>query len=264
MAKKQPKPQAHFILQGKGGVGKSVTARLLAEYFVDRKLPPVCFDADGNNRTFAAVSAFNAKPLDLEDPETPDEISTRAFDEMIDDIAAHKGPSIIDVGAGTYRPLVGYVDTNGLFETLADGFGVDLYIHTIVTGGESRDDTVANFTDLASRFSETANIVVWLNNYWGKVAEDGMPPFEEWKAVQPHRNTVAGLVVYPPMKKDTFLVDFREMMKQNTTFADIIGDGLKGKYGIAPTSRMKKLRKQFWEQLDLIFVADVAEKEAPA
>jgi cellulose biosynthesis protein BcsQ len=39
----------HFIGGEKGGVGKSVVARLLAQSFVDRSQPFVGFDADRSN-----------------------------------------------------------------------------------------------------------------------------------------------------------------------------------------------------------------------
>ena len=36
----------HFVGGEKGGVGKSLTARLLAQYFIDRNMPIVGFDTD--------------------------------------------------------------------------------------------------------------------------------------------------------------------------------------------------------------------------
>jgi len=36
----------HFIGGEKGGVGKSVVARLLAQYFIDRQVPLLGFDTD--------------------------------------------------------------------------------------------------------------------------------------------------------------------------------------------------------------------------
>ena len=46
--------QIHFILQGKGGVGKSFIASLLAQYLRDRKNGQVvCFDTDPVNPTLS-------------------------------------------------------------------------------------------------------------------------------------------------------------------------------------------------------------------
>ena len=41
----------HFILQGKGGVGKSYVASLLTQYLQDKKKPVVGFDLDPTNPT---------------------------------------------------------------------------------------------------------------------------------------------------------------------------------------------------------------------
>ena len=41
----------HFIGGEKGGVGKSVFARLLSQYFIDNNLPYIGIDADRSHAT---------------------------------------------------------------------------------------------------------------------------------------------------------------------------------------------------------------------
>ena len=43
----------HMVLQGKGGVGKSFIAALMAQFLQDRGRDPVCIDTDPVNATFA-------------------------------------------------------------------------------------------------------------------------------------------------------------------------------------------------------------------
>ena len=50
----------HLILQGKGGVGKSVIATLLAQYLRDKGLTVTCFDADPVNSSQAAGHSMSA------------------------------------------------------------------------------------------------------------------------------------------------------------------------------------------------------------
>jgi len=45
----------HFILQGKGGVGKSLIAALLAQYLHGRGLEVYCFDTDPINATLYRI-----------------------------------------------------------------------------------------------------------------------------------------------------------------------------------------------------------------
>ena len=55
----------HLILQGKGGVGKSFAAFLLAQYLPDKSVLVRCFDADPINNTLANFPALNAVKVDL-------------------------------------------------------------------------------------------------------------------------------------------------------------------------------------------------------
>jgi cellulose biosynthesis protein BcsQ len=48
----------HFVLQGKGGVGKSYAAVLFAQYLRERGLTVSCFDGDPLNQTFGGFNCF--------------------------------------------------------------------------------------------------------------------------------------------------------------------------------------------------------------
>ena len=43
----------HIVLQGKGGVGKSLAASMLAQYLTKRGESPLCIDTDPINATLA-------------------------------------------------------------------------------------------------------------------------------------------------------------------------------------------------------------------
>ena len=55
----------HLILQGKGGVGKSVIATWLAEFLIGRGCHVRCIDGDPVNRSLSQYKAFRAESLDL-------------------------------------------------------------------------------------------------------------------------------------------------------------------------------------------------------
>src|SRR3954463_884862 len=72
----------HLSLQGKGGVGKSLVASLLAQYFTDRKKIPIrCIDADPVNQTLAQYKGLAAQRLDLMKEGSVDQ---RAFDGLME------------------------------------------------------------------------------------------------------------------------------------------------------------------------------------
>jgi CO dehydrogenase nickel-insertion accessory protein CooC1 len=58
-------PTIHLILQGKGGVGKSVVASWLAEFLMGRGQPVRCIDADPVNRSLGQYQWLAAEKLDL-------------------------------------------------------------------------------------------------------------------------------------------------------------------------------------------------------
>ena len=55
--------QVHIVLQGKGGVGKSLISAILGQYFQHLKITPHCFDTDPVNATFAQYQALAAEHI---------------------------------------------------------------------------------------------------------------------------------------------------------------------------------------------------------
>ncbi len=55
----------HLVLQGKGGVGKSVIASWLAEFLMKCAKPVCCIDGDPVNRSLGQYKALRAEKLDL-------------------------------------------------------------------------------------------------------------------------------------------------------------------------------------------------------
>ena len=51
----------HFILQGKGGCGKSFVASLLAQFFAAQDADLKTFDTDQENNTFSQYAQLNVQ-----------------------------------------------------------------------------------------------------------------------------------------------------------------------------------------------------------
>jgi hypothetical protein len=69
----------HFVGGEKGGVGKSLTARLLSQWFIDRSVPFAGIDADVSHGTLVRYYGDYTRPVDLEDAASADEIANRAL-----------------------------------------------------------------------------------------------------------------------------------------------------------------------------------------
>ena len=61
--------------------------------------------------------------------------------------------------------------------------GCELVIHTVVTGGQALEETIAGFSQLAGQFTEQVSFVVWLNPYFGPVERE-RTGFEQFEGIQ--------------------------------------------------------------------------------
>src|SRR3954467_14671839 len=123
----------HLSLQGKGGVGKSLVASILAQYFRGRGRSIQCIDTDPVNRTFAQYSDLAATRLELM---RDGSIDIRGFDGLMERLLTEDGTFVIDNGASTFIPLWSYIVENQVVDILRQA-GKQLYVHTVITGGEA-------------------------------------------------------------------------------------------------------------------------------
>lgn len=119
----------------KGGVGKSVTARVLAQYFIDKGRPFVGFDTDRSHTSFTRFYADYASPVIVDTYEGLDSIAT-VFDEPPPDEG--EAPSaIVDLAAQTAAPLARWVKDSDVLPLL-DEMGVTVnYWHLADAGADS-------------------------------------------------------------------------------------------------------------------------------
>jgi cellulose biosynthesis protein BcsQ len=232
----------HIILQGKGGVGKSLVAALLAQYLEgkgDNKL--FCADTDPVNDTFARYSAFGAERVKILNADK--NIDSRVFDGLIEKLLEHEGDAVIDNGASTFIPLSAYMLENNVVGLLQEA-GKQVYIHTVVTGGQSADDTMIGLKSLI--MSQSAPIVVWQNEFFGAVEKDGKTFFES-KLYENHQHRIKGIVTIHKRNQDTFGKDLELMISNKLTFSQAMTSDL---FTIMPRQRLKQIQKSIYTQLD--------------
>jgi len=258
----KPKKSFHLLLSGKGSVGKSVVARLLAEFVRDTtQEAPLTFDADPVNASFTAVTTFGAKTINL--LETEQKIDASRFDAMMTEILYEDRSVVIDSGASSYLALFNYLEENNIVSVLK-GCGFDVYLHTIITGGAAVTFTTKNFLDVAERFGDEANVVAWLNHFWERIESDEGKPFTEWQAYKSQSHRVHSVLEIPRMLADTSGRDYTNMLKANVSFAEVMsGDA---DFNIMVRSRLQKIRKAIFGAMltTLLGVDDEAEEQLSA
>jgi hypothetical protein len=238
----QAAPAIHLTLQGKGGVGKSLIAAVLAQYLRDDGRDVRCIDTDPVNRTFAQYAALGADRLSLRDEHN--RIEQRAFDVLMERFLTEDAATfVVDNGASTFLPLWHYILENDALEYLRER-GRRVYVHTVITGGQALLDTLNGFSELAQT-SRDRNIVVWVNEYFGRVQAEGKK-FSEMTAYRENADKVCGAVIFQKRNQDTFGRDLEEMIAAKLTFQEAI---CTAKLPIMAKQRLKVVQTDLFEQL---------------
>jgi len=249
--------QVHFILQGKGGVGKSVVARLLIEYLMHKGKAYVAYDADAVNQSLHAVKDYNVKIADLLNG---GEVDTRKFDTLIKAILEQEDTSIIvDCGASSFLPILGYMEQADTVEIFTDE-GIEVFFHTVVTGGPARSDTYGGYKQISERFSNNAYIVVWQNPYFGQVEENGVK-FVDLPTVKKafKDDKLLGVVQMPVLHRMT-QEDFSEFLGKDISFGVALSKESKV-FDSLVKRRIGKVHKTFMDQIGLVLVEGGTESE---
>jgi len=232
----------HMVLQGKGGVGKSMIAAAIAQHKISKGQSPLCIDTDPVNATFEGYKALKVRRLNIMDG---DEINTRNFDVLVELIATAENDVIIDNGASSFVPLSHYLISNQVPALLQD-MGHTLVVHTVITGGQALLDTVSGFAQLASQFPAECMFVVWLNPYWGAIEHEGKG-FEQMKAYTANKERVSAIVKIPALKEETYGRDFAEMLQERMTFDEALA---MESLTIMTRQRLKIVRTQLYGQME--------------
>ncbi len=234
--------KVHIILQGKGGVGKSVIASLIAQYKLEKGQVPLCIDTDPVNATFEGYGALNVKRLNIL---KEDEINTRNFDSLVEMVSDSKTDVIIDNGASSFVPLSHYLISNEVPALLRE-MDFEMVVHTVIAGSQSLLDTVNGFAQLASQFPSESLFVVWLNPYWGAVELQGKT-FEQMKAYLNNKDRVTAIIKMPKLKEETYGQDFADMLENRKTFTEALEDS---SLTIMTRQRLKIIRNQLFSLLN--------------
>ena len=171
----------HFILQGKGGVGKSIVAALLHQGLEALGHEVKGYDTDSVNGTFAAYGAFNASRVEVVLPGGG--ISRQGTDELLNTLADTPDGvhAVVDNGAASSTALAAFLAEYDILTALGDK-GHCVYLHTVLVGGQGYDEAARYAARLLSDFSGTP-IIGWLNPCFGDVRVNAALSFFAFLAV---------------------------------------------------------------------------------
>ncbi len=129
----------HLIGGEKGGVGKSLMARVLAQYLIDRQLPFLGFDTDRSHGALMRFYSAYASPIEINKVESLDAIVEAAVDQPGRRI-------LVDLAAQTHDPLATWMEEAGVI-SLADELGMKLFYWHVMDSGRDSVDLLRRLLD---------------------------------------------------------------------------------------------------------------------
>ncbi|CAN7715844.1 mobilization protein [Caballeronia sp. dw_19] len=146
----------HFIGGEKGGVGKSLVARVLAQYFVDRNIPFTGFDTDKSHGALLRFYADFAAPAVLDRHDSLDPIIEHALEDPQRRI-------LVDLAAQTQQSLGKWLDDADVID-LAQEHGLTLTWWHVMDAGRDSVDLLRQWLD---QFGGRIKLVIVLNEVRG-------------------------------------------------------------------------------------------------
>lgn len=148
--------KVHLIGGEKGGVGKSMVSRLLAQYFIDHELSFVGFDTDRSHGSLRRFYADYASPVLVDRYE--------ALDRIVESAVEQPGRRVlVDLAAQTDEPLMRWMDESGVLD-MADLSGIALHYWHVMDSGRDSVDLLRRLLD---RFGRRVQYVLVRNQLRG-------------------------------------------------------------------------------------------------
>ena len=129
----------HFIGGEKGGVGKSLTARVLAQYFIDRQIPFIGFDTDRSHGALLRFYADYTSPVAMDRAEALDAIVEAAAEQPDRRV-------LVDLAAQTHDTLAQWMEEASLLAVAAEE-GIQLHYWHVMDAGKDSADLLQKLLD---------------------------------------------------------------------------------------------------------------------
>jgi hypothetical protein len=221
--------KVHFVGGEKGGVGKSMTARVLAQFYIDNDQPFLGFDCDASHGTFSRFYSEFASPILIGEEDSLDGMLA-AIEEYPD------RDLIIDLAAQAAQPLGKWIEETDVFGLL-DEMGYQVCLWHVMDDGA---DSVALLDALFERYQQPSVDFVVVQNL-GRGTD--FSRFQKSASYKKAIEREALIIELPKLQsKLTQKIDFN-----NSSFWAVAND--KSIMNIAERQRMKVWLRNTYEQL---------------
>lgn len=230
--------QVHLIGGEKGGVGKSVMARVFAQYCIDRNIPFQGFDSDRSHGSFMRFYQGFTEHVALEDFQSLDHLAEAA-------LLGNGLQVLVDLAAQSSSSLRGWMDDTGVLELFREA-GVMVNCWHILDDGK---DSLEMLGRLLDDFKTAVRYVVVLNHGRGARFDAFHASIQKVRA----RELGAKIIELPKLHEGSM----RQVDHSNSSFWAAIhaaenGDQL---LGILDRQRVKIWLRKIYAELDSLGLA---------
>lgn len=227
----------NFIGGEKGGVGKSVLSRLLAQYFIDRGRPFTGFDTDRSHTSFTRFYADYASPVIVDRYEGLDKIAS-CFEEV--PAVGQQASVIVDLAAQTALPLSRWIKDSDLLPLMGE-MGVTVNFWHLADAGK---DSVDLLDRLLNTYGAGPNYIIVRNE--GRGAD--FSELDQSAAMKKALALGARVVTLPALHESSM----RKIDRQNASFWSAINARSTGEdaLGLLERQRVKTWLKNCYTMLD--------------
>lgn len=234
----------NLVVTSKGGAGKSFIAWVIAQFGMSKGCNMYCVDTDPANPTFAGYKALQVEYIDIANEKML--INRDRFDDLLENLAAHEGFSVVDTGSTSFYPFLSHAMEAKTFKVLKEE-GVRVVVHTPIAGGSALKETLVALEALLE--TTDVDVVIWLNGHFGNVELNGKP-LTETQLYKKYKDRIPGIVNISPREPDTHGKDFESLLGNKLTFDEIP----EHKFKLAQKQRFADVRRELFDQLDAIAI----------
>jgi hypothetical protein len=236
----------HFVLQGKGGVGKTVVALLLSQFIAERGEPVVCVDTDPVNASLSSLSPMSPERVSIF---AGKKVDTRSLDVFTEKLLTDDAHFVVDNGASSFVPVSQYLIENDVADMMVEA-GRQPVVHTVITGGPAMLDTMKGLASVLQDFPSSVRVVVWLNEYFGPIINANGKPFAELPAYIDNRERIFAIIRLSALSEEA-TSDLRDMFSKRLTFAQALAPDNTNILRVQK-SRLFKMKQAIWPQIDRV------------
>ena len=220
----------HFVGGEKGGVGKSVVARLLTQFCLDRSMPFSAIDADRSHGALMRFYNDFSRSGDLDNFETTDHIMQLALES--------DRRVIVDLPAQSDRLLTKWIEKNGILE-LGTEYSIPIVFWHVMDDGK---DSIELLQSLLSKYDNMVRYVIVKNMGRG----GDFTAFENSKARKLIDEVGAKIMTLDELHKPTML----KIDAQNKSFWQAINNTGGDDFGIIERHRIKVWLRSVYKEFD--------------